>query len=68
MNKSGSFDYELPLKYLSLKISSFSDIYTTKLPNELVKFVHYFMLLTFVFCVLKRKGMTTKKPEEATYG
>ena len=26
-----------------------------------------FLLLTFVFCVLKRKGMTTKKPEEATY-
>ena len=25
------------------------------------------MLLTFVFCVLKRMGMTTKKPEEATY-
>ena len=25
------------------------------------------MLLTFVFCVLKWKGMTTKKPEEATY-
>ena len=24
------------------------------------------MLLTFVFCVSKRKGMTTKKPEEAT--
>ena len=23
------------------------------------------MLLTFVFCVSKRKGMTTKKPEEA---
>ena len=25
------------------------------------------MLLTFVFCVSKQKGMTTKKPEEATY-
>ena len=24
------------------------------------------MLLTFVFCVSKREGMTTKKPEEAT--
>ena len=24
------------------------------------------MLLTFVFCVSKHKGMTTKKPEEAT--
>ena len=24
------------------------------------------MLLTFVFCVSKRKGMSTKKPEEAT--
>ena len=24
------------------------------------------MLLTFVFCVSKRKGMTTKKPEEVT--
>ena len=24
------------------------------------------MLLTFVFCVSKRKGMITKKPEEAT--
>ena len=24
------------------------------------------MLLTFVFCVSKRRGMTTKKPEEAT--
>ena len=24
------------------------------------------MLLTFVFCVSKRKGMTTKKREEAT--
>ena len=26
-----------------------------------------FILLSVVFCVLKRKGMTTKKPEEATY-
>ena len=25
------------------------------------------MLLTFVFSVSKQKGMTTKKPEEATY-
>ena len=24
------------------------------------------MLLTVVFCISKRKGMTTKKPEEAT--
>ena len=30
---SGSFDYELPLKYWSLKISSFSEIHTTKSLN-----------------------------------
>ena len=70
MKKPGSFDYELPLKYLSVEfISSFSDICSTKSFNVFVKFVKCtFMLLTFVFCVSKHKGMTTKNSEEATYG
>ena len=42
--------YKLPLKYLSLKISSFSDICTTKSFNVFVKFVQCtFLLLTFLF-------------------
>ena len=40
--------YKLPLKYLSLKISSFSDICTTKSFNVFVKFCT-FLLLTFLF-------------------
>ena len=42
--------YKLPLKYLSLKISSFSDICTTKSFNAFVKFLQCtFLLLTFLF-------------------
>ena len=52
---------KLPLKYLSLKISSFSDICTTKSFNVFVKFVQCtFLLLTFLF-------QNTKNSQEATY-
>ena len=37
-----------------------------KLKNHFLLICIY-MLLTFVFSVSKQKGMTTKKPEEATY-
>ena len=49
MNKSGSFDYELPLKYLSLKISSFSEIYTTKSSNVNLQNLYIYAAH---FCVL----------------
>ena len=54
MNKMNEYNqfhyYKLPLKYLSLKISSFSDICTTKSFNVFVKFVQCtFLLLTFLF-------------------
>ena len=54
MNKMNELNqvhyYKLPLKYLSLKISSFSDICTTKSFNVFVKFVQCtFLLLTFLF-------------------
>ena len=53
---------KLPLKYLSLKISSFSDICTTKSFNVFVKFVQCtFLLLTFLFLNIRVWPLKTLK-------
>ena len=38
-----------------------------KLKNHLMYFVNLYICCSFVFSVSKHKGMTTKKPQEATY-
>ena len=54
--RSGSFDYELPFSNLVPRVLSFVFVN-----------LHIYSALFCILCFEKRKGMTTKKPEEATY-